>query len=346
MRKILITIVMIAGAIFIITQFEELGNIIDTVRRGDVRFLLIAVLAEGIWLVNVAALYRAVYRVLGIEERLPDMILASAAANFVNVVTPTVGVGGMAVFISEAKRKNYSRARTTVASALYLLFDYAGYLVVLALGLLVLFRRGRLQTTELLATGILVLIAIFIAAVLYLGMVSEQRLGRFLAWAARMVNKVIRPFRRGKPGDYLSEERGHTFAHDVAEGMNELRGQPQKLIWPMLLSLSGKSLLIIVMYSVFLAFDVPASTGTILAAVSIAFLFTVVSPTPNGVGVVEGALTLLLASFFIPLGDAAIVAVTYRGVTYWMPLGVGMLAIRWLGGVKRISPPKDDPPAA
>jgi uncharacterized protein (TIRG00374 family) len=346
MRKILITLVMVAGAVFIITQFEELGNIIDTVRRGDVRFLLVAVLAEGLWLVNVAALYRAVYRVLGIEERLPDMILASAAANFINVVTPTVGVGGMAVFISEARRKNYSRARTTVASALYLLFDYAGYLAVLALGLLVLFRRGQLQTTELLATGILVLIAIFIAAVLYLGMVSEQQLGRFLAWAAQLVNKIVRPFRRNKPGDYLSLERGYTFAHDVAEGMNELRGKPENLLWPMLLSLSGKSLLIIVMYSVFLAFDVPASTGTILAAVSIAFLFTVVSPTPNGVGVVEGALTLLLASFFIPLGDAAIVAITYRGVTYWMPLGVGMLAIRWLGGVKRISPPKDGPPAA
>ena len=345
MRKFLIATVMIIGVIFVIARAEELGNIFETVRHGEFHFLLIAVLTEGIWLVNVAALYRAIYRVLGIEERLPDMILASAAANFINVITPTAGMGGMAVFISEAKRKRYSSARTTVASALYLLFDYAGYLFILALGLLVLFRRGQLLMTELLATGILLLIAAFIAAVLYLGMVSEQRLGRFLEYAARLTNKIVRPFQRDKTKAYLSIKRGYDFAHDVAEGMNELRGKPKNLIWPMLLSLSGKSLLIIVMYAVFLAFDVPASAGTILAAVSIAFLFTVVSPTPNGIGVVEGALTLLLASFFIPLGDAAIVAITYRGVTYWLPLGIGMLAMRWLSRVEQIPPPSDSPSA-
>jgi uncharacterized protein (TIRG00374 family) len=151
------------------------------------------------------------------------------------------------------------------------------------------------------------------------------------------VNNIVRPFRRDKTSDYLLTERAYTFAHDVAEGMQELRGKPRELIMPMLLALSSKTLLIIVLFLVFMAFGVPVSAGTLIAGFSIAFLFMIVSPTPNGVGFVEGALTLTLASFYIPLGDAAVIAITYRGVTFWLPLVFGMFALRWLGGVDQVA---------
>jgi uncharacterized protein (TIRG00374 family) len=337
MRKFFVALVMMAGIIFVITQFAELENMAKTVQRGALRYLLLAVLFEGIWLVNVAALYRAIYRVLGIEEHLKDMLLTAAAANFVNVVTPTAGVGGMAVFISEARRKDYSRGRATVASAIYVLFDYAGFLIVLAVGLFVLFRRDKLQMTEIAASGALLLVAAVIVALLYLGMYSEQRLGRFLAWMAGIVNKIARPLRRDKKSNYIPPERSYAFAHDISEGMQELRGKPRELALPMLLALNSKALLIIVLFLVFMAFEVPVSAGTLIAGFSVAFLFTIVSPTPSGVGIVEGVLTLTLASFYIPLSDAAVVAITYRGVTFWLPLVFGMLALRWLGGVEQVA---------
>ena len=334
----MVALVMMAGIIFIITQFAELENIAQTIQRGAMRYLALAILFEGLWLVNVAALYRAIYRLLGIEEHLKDMLLTAAAANFVNVVTPTAGVGGMAIFISEARRKDYSRGRATVASAIYVLFDYLGFLMVLALGLFVLFRRDKLQMTELAASGVLLLVALVIAALLYLGMYSEQRLGRFLAWMAGIVNKIVRPFRRDKKSNYLPPERAYIFAHDISEGMQELRGKPRQLGLLLLLALSSKALLIVVLFLVFMAFDVPVSGGTLIAGFSMAFLFTIVSPTPSGVGIVEGVLTLTLASFYIPLSDAAVVAITYRGVTFWLPLVFGMLALRWLGGVEQVAP--------
>ena len=64
----------------------------------------------------------------------------------------------------------------------------------------------------------------------------------------------------------------------------------------------------------------------------------IVSPTPSGVGFVEGALTLTLASFYIPLSDAAVIAIAYRGATFWLPLLFGMLAIRWMGGLEQATP--------
>ncbi|MFC1996611.1 YbhN family protein [Chloroflexota bacterium] len=334
MRKLFISFALVAGVIFILTQIQDFGSIVDTVKRSDLRFLFLAVVVQGIWLLNVAALYRAIYRVLGIEESLIQMMVTAAAANFVNVVTPTAGVGGMAIFISEARRKDYSSGRTTVASAMFVLFDYIGFLMVLALGLTVLFRRDKLQVTELAASGVLLMIALTLASLLYLGMYSEQKLGRFLAWGGTIVNKVAHPLQRDKTRDYLSIERAYTFARDISEGMRELRGKPKELVVPLLLALNSKVLLIIVLFLIFMAFGVPPSLGTLIAGFSIAFLFMIVSPSPSGVGFVEGALTLTLASFYIPLSDAAVIAIAYRGITFWLPLLFGMVAIRSLDKLK------------
>jgi uncharacterized protein (TIRG00374 family) len=171
-----------------------------------------------------------------------------------------------------------------------------------------------------------------------MGMYSEQKLGAFLAWCGRLVNSILRPFRRNKTKEYLSVERAFTFSHDIAEGMHEFRGKPFELILPLLLALSSKALLILVLFFIFFAFGVPPSLGTLIAGFSIAFLFMIVSPTPNGVGFVEGALTLTLASFYIPLSDSAVIAITYRGVTYWLPILFGFIAMRWLSGVESVDP--------
>jgi uncharacterized protein (TIRG00374 family) len=55
-----------------------------------------------------------------------------------------------------------------------------------------------------------------------------------------------------------------------------------------------------------------------------------VSPTPSGIGIVEGALALTLASLDVDLSQAVIITIVYRGITFWLPLAVGALAFRAL----------------
>ena len=98
----------------------------------------------------------------------------------------------------------------------------------------------------------------------------------------------------------------------------------------MLYAIAGKFLLIGVLYLIFLAFNVPLSTGTLIAGFSIGYLFLIISPTPSGLGFVEGALPLVLNSMYVPLAEATVVVVAYRGVTFWLPLLVGMVSFRTL----------------
>ncbi len=327
-KKLLAAIVLLLAIYFVIGRFSEVQAIVETLRRGDWRFLLLALGVQILWLVNVAASYQSIYSALGIHENLREMFMLAATANFVNVVAPSVGMGGMAVFITQARHREYSPARAAIAGALYVFFDYTGFLALLALGIIVLIRRNNLTLTEIIASLILLGIASFLGFLLHLGMQSEQAFGNTLASLARLVNRVMRPFIHH---DYLSEQRARDFAHDAVAGLQQIRANPQNLLRPVLLALSNKILMTTVLWMVFLAFKVPVSIGTLVAGSAIAYLFFIVSPTPSGVGIVEGALTLALRSMYVPLEAAAVIALGYRGFTFWLPLLIGMVTFRRLG---------------
>jgi hypothetical protein len=65
----------------------------------------------------------------------------------------------MAVFVSHANKEEYSSGKAATAGALYILFDYLGFICVLALGILVLFRRNNLTWIEIGASTVIVLLA-------------------------------------------------------------------------------------------------------------------------------------------------------------------------------------------
>ncbi|MEW6718615.1 MAG: lysylphosphatidylglycerol synthase transmembrane domain-containing protein [Chloroflexota bacterium] len=325
MRKLLIALVLLIGAFFIIVHFAEVQAILETFQRGDWRFLLFAMVVEAAWMLNLAASFRAVFRALGIEAPIQRLFMMATAANFVNVVAPSGGMGGLAVLITEARRDNYSAARVAVAGVLLVLFDYLAFFCVLTLGLIALVRRNNLNVSELIASGIMVGIALFLALMLFLGMRSEETLGRTLAWLARRVNRVVRPFIHR---EYLSEARAFAFAQEAAEGLNLISNDPQNLILPAALALSNKAFMISVLFLMFLAFKVPLSVGTLIAGFTIGYLFTIVSPTPAGIGIVETALALGLRSLYVPLGAAAVITLAYRGYTFWLPFIVGMMTVR------------------
>jgi hypothetical protein len=327
MRKIIVALILFLAIALIIIRFSELKSIADTIKNSDLRFLIAALIIEVIWLFNSATKYRVLYRLVELKEENYRLVLVATAANFVNVIAPSVGIGGMAVFLDDAKRHNYSSGRVTVVGALYLMFDYLAFLCVLALGWVVLIRRNNLNAGEITASLIMLALAIFFAMILYLGYKSAVQLGHVLAWMTRLVNRILRPFIHR---DYLSEEQAHFFACEVAEGLSIIRGKGRELIWPFLFALNNFALLICVLMFTFLAFETPFTVGTLVGGFSIGYLFLIVSPTPAGLGVVEGVLTVALNTLRVKWAAAALITLTYRAVTFWFPLAVGAVAFRIL----------------
>jgi hypothetical protein len=331
MRKFVIAGVLFLAVAFVILRFSELKNILDVLHHSDARFLIAAVVIELIWMFNSATVYSVLFRMVGIQENSRHLVLVATAANFINVIAPSVGIGGMAVFVDDAQRRNHSSGRVTVVGVLYILFDYMAFFCVLTLGLIVLIRRNNLNPGELIAAALLLVFALAIAFLLYLGYRSAEKLGNVLAWLARLINCLLHPFLRREA---LQVEQAHRYAREIAEGITMLRGKPRELLWPFLFSLNNFALLICVLAFTFLALGTPFSVGTLIGGFAISYLFLIVSPTPSGLGVVEGVMTLALSGLRVELAAAGLITLTYRFITFWLPLLFGAVAFRILGGKK------------
>jgi uncharacterized protein (TIRG00374 family) len=327
MKKFIVIIVLFLGVGVVALSFGELENILATLKQAHMRYLFVGMALEILWMINLGLAYQSVYRLLGIAEDRNRITQVAMASIFVNVVAPTAGVSGIAVFASEARRRGYSPGKATLAGALFLFIDQVAFLCVLALGWIVLLRRNDLHAGDVTASLILLGLAIFFGFMLYLGYRSAAALGNLLARIAHAINRLVHPFIHR---EYLSEERAHAFASEVAEGLSDLPERPKQLLVPLLHALGSKTLLIGILICSFLSFDVPFSAGTIVAGWAIGYLFLIVSPTPNGIGVVEGIMPITLASLRVPYEAAVVVTLLYRAVTFWMMLAVGAWAFRKL----------------
>ena len=327
MRKFITILVLFLGTAFVYLSFGEIESIAQTLQHGNIWFILLAALIQSSWFLGTGLTYLSLYRLLGMDETVYKMSLMAAAANFVNTIAPSAGIGGMAVFISDANRNGHSPGKVTVINLLFLFIDYIAFMIVLTLGLIVLFRRNDLHPTEIAASLVILAIALTLGSLLYLGSRSAAALGNALAWIARLINRIAQPFIKRA---YLSEARAHEFAHEMAADLKSLPEKSYSLIKPLVFALTNKALLMCVLMSSFLSFEVPFSAGTIIGGFSIAYLFLIVSPTPSGIGIVEGIMPLALTSLRIPWSQAIIITLAYRGITFWLPLGVGAWAFRTL----------------
>ncbi len=327
MKKLLVVVILFLGIAVVAISFSELETIMLTLQKSHLRYFFLAIIIQLIWFVTTARMYQSIFHLLGVHESTLTLSRIATAANFINVVAPTAGMGGVALFASEARRRGHPAGKVTVAAALFLLLDQAAFLFVLALGLIVLARRNDLDAGEISASFFLLCIAISYALVLYIGYRSEQQLGKLLAKIARGINRIVKLFRKE---EYLSEVRAYEFAHEVSEGFSGLTEKPSSLIRPILWGILDKTLLMLILVCAFLSFEVPFSTGTIIAGFSIAYLFLIVSPTPSGIGIVEGLMPIALTSLNVDWSQAVVITLTYRTVTFWVPFGIGAWAFRSL----------------
>lgn len=327
MNKFFVFVILLLGVIIFAFSFSELETTLHTLQKAHLGFFLLALAIQAGWFISSGRMYRSIFHLLGIHEDVLTLSRIAAAANFINVVAPTAGAGGVALFAAEARRRGHPPGKVTVAAALFLLLDQAAFLVILALGIIVLIRRDDLNAGEISASLFLFGIAAAYASVLYIGYRSAEKLGDLLAKFARGVNRAVRLFHKE---DYLSEDRAHAFAHELADGFSGLTEKPTSLIRPILWGIFDKALLMLILVCCFLAFEVPFSAGVIIAGFSMAYLFLIVSPTPSGIGIVEGIMPIALTSLNVNWSQAVVITIIYRAATFWLPLGVGAWAFRAL----------------
>lgn len=324
-RWLPLVIVGIAGALALRGRVDQLETLGQTLRGGRWQWIALALGLQTLAICNQPALYQSLYEMLGLPVRWRDLAPVVWAGHFVNVATPSAGLGGTALLLADGRRRGFSGSRVALANTLYFGFNFAWFALLLAFGLWALRQRGQLRPFEVAAATTLFSILLGVVGALIVVSLWPQSLEKPLVGIARSVNFFVRPFLKR---DAWPVESARGAGTEAREAMMTLRLNKGRLGRPLFHTFWVDALEIGVLAACLEAFPGAGDIGwpLVVAAYAVATLFLVVSVTPQGLGVVEGVLGAVLVSFGAPVGRAALVVIAFRGLSFWLPLAFGFFA--------------------
>jgi glycosyltransferase 2 family protein len=277
----------------LLPQLGELGQTLDRFREGRWPWTLAATVAS-------AATYLAgglgIIVAAGVRLPLVGATMAQLAAGAASVLTPE-GLGAVAVGGRWLEKKGIDPPRATAtltASMVVALVTHIGLMIVLA----ALVRSLVLPKIE---PGTVLVVAEVVAAALVV---------------AGIVLWLVPGFRRKV----------------LAEALPMLRSIPAVFSQPgRAAGMIGAAVLVNVLYMAALLASLAAFGGRApIAGVAFAYLTAVVvgtiSPTPGGLGAFEAALAAGLTRLGVDAGTAIATSLSFRLVTFWLPLPIGAWA--------------------
>lgn len=314
-------LVLLALFWLVLAHRVEARHVLDAFRQGRADWLLVAALLQGVFYLWYTGVYHLAFRLVGVDSRLLRLLPVVFASFALNVV---VAGSGAVLFVNDAVRRGQSGARAAGAVILVRAADFATFAVVLLAAFAFLYSHHELHSYELVAGGGLVLVIAGWGGLLVLGLVRPGALRRGLEVLRRLADKVAGRLRRPSP---LAADWAERSTHEFAEAAASCSSQPGRLAGVLLTALVAHGVDLLSLAALFRAFGQPIGAGALVAGFAVGILFWIVAVTPQGIGVVEGAMALLYTSLGVPAATATAVALAFRGLTFWLPMLLGFL---WL----------------
>ncbi len=327
MRRWLLPLLTLAFIWMIFSRMGEIEILLRTLSEGRWRWIVAALLLQVIYFVVYAASFRSALATVGIASRMRDLLPLTFAAIFANTMAPTGGAAGGALLVEDAARHGYSRPRAATAFLLHMATDYGSFCIMLLVGLVVLAQRADLHWYELTAALLLLLYVASISGALLLGLWLPQWLHNLLAWLQHQVNRLGTWIR--KPA-LLTEDWSARNADELIESSRAIAAHPRQLLVTLLMTGLFHSLAMGTLYLLFIAFGQSVGIDLVIAGYSMLILFAIISPTPNGVGIVEGLMPIIFTSLGLSAEIATVVVLSFRGITFWLPLLIGFVLMQRL----------------
>jgi uncharacterized protein (TIRG00374 family) len=339
MRRWLFWLLVIAFVWLVWSRYAEIQILTHTLLRGQLHWILAAVVLQIVRYLIFAAMFQHAFQAVDVRSRVLDLMPLVFGSMFVNVVAPAGGSAGAALFVDDSARRGESPARTAAGTVMQLVADLLAITLILIAGMIYLFRQHQLKPFEVIGALILVAITMGQSGILLLGLWKPEWLRRLLNVFNNLSNWVSTKLRRPpRPDQGWSEHH----AADFNQAARAITRKPAFFLRTLGIGLVSRFFDLACLYTLFLAFQQEIAFGPLVAGYAIGILFWIVSITPHGIGVVEGVMTLVYTTLDVPAAQAAVVALTFRGLSFWIPFLIGFVLLRYLNTFSTRKPAAED----
>lgn len=257
------------------------------------------------------------------EHKVPTKILyiRSLVVNFVNQAFPSGGISGTS-YLSTTLKDYVPMGQTTLAQLMNYLFTVVSFLVVLTLGFLMLFFTGKLQQASVRVILLLILVIVVFCIVILVIISDRRRVESIVNRLNQALNTFSRKvLRRRSP--FVTEAQLERFIGEFYHGYDAFTEKKGHWRMPFAYSLGYNVVEVGTVYVVFLAFGHVVNPGAVIAAYTLANLFSLVSVFTNGAGVYEATMIGALVALGIPFNVSFPVVLVYRVLNFGIFLPIG-----------------------
>jgi uncharacterized protein (TIRG00374 family) len=319
--------------VVVVTNLNEAKEIASELRAARPPFLAAAAAVEIFFVLNLTFFYATTFWATGLRVSVWRFVFITQASYFVNLVSKTGGIGGIAFYLQEARWSGQPAARVGAAYMAAYVLGYAGFIVVLVFALALLYLQGSLTQAEVIASGIIAVIIIAVGAVPVIAISSRKALEWMYVFAATWLNRLARLLGREEVVDLDSSRAS---AGELHEAITFVRKRPAKYLVPFLHALGIQVLAAALLYLMAHAVHADINVQQALSAYAVSLLFSLVAITPSGLGFVEVSLSVLLVSFGVSRNTAIAAALGYRFFGFWLPVALGAASLLVLRRIQRL----------
>ncbi len=287
------------------------------IREATPAWLVVAVLVECVALVFYSLLFRRLLALLRYPVSLGVALRINLAGLAAAHLFSAGGVGGAAVTYRVLQKRGMPHSLVLIAVIFQNAFAYCVLFALFAMGLVVLIVRGEGGGAAVFVSTAFVILLVALAGYGFWLLAHPTSLRRrthqVVEWLERRIHRL-----RVDPAQ-LDE-----WLDGVVDGWRRLRRDGRRHLRTVGLAAGYWGFDIACLLCVMLAFHQTLSPDKVVVAYAVANVVGTFSPTPGGLGAVEGVLIALLAGFGMPSGAAVAVVLIYRLINFWLPIPAGL----------------------
>jgi uncharacterized protein (TIRG00374 family) len=314
--------------IFIFLGFylnKNLGIILTTfgtTATNMTSFFFAAALMIALSFYFLAKSYQIIFKMNHISRTIFDLYRLNLTGIAVNVIIPTVGVSQMVVYVEDAHRRGESKAATVNAVLVKYISDYSSISIFLLFSLIYLSVIGSVSPHVVVTASIFMALTALVYGLSYLAGKESHGLERLVLFLTHMFEKIIGFITRKKVKVADSVHKLYKYFKDVNKSILD---DPKDWIIAISYACLQHVFAILGLYLIFVSLGIHPLFRVLVAAYSVGEAIRVVSPTPSGIGFVEGGMFLVFTSLGISGPIATTATIIYRGLVFWIPLAVGLI---------------------
>lgn len=322
LQKIMIGVIAVIVLAFIFFSGDSLVKLVETIKQGAPLFIGAAIAAQiGKYLAQGRGFQACFNTVNGHISYRTGLSLVFGTF-FMNTVAPSMNLAGTSLVMTTATKNGMQAGRGATAALLMQLSIDTGFVIIMLVTFGILSFTVGLQPGWLAVGAVAIVLVGGLVLMITVGGLKPNLVLKVLHPFVRLADKVLAKFKKDPIDDAVTRTI-HNFSSAAHLITKNPKKTVQSFLWTTLSSICEMGCFVLVGF----AFGVHHPEALICGYV-VATLFAMISFVPQGVGVVEAAVTVAFALFGVDSATGLAVVMVYRGIVFWLPFLVGAFVIQ------------------